>query len=205
METAKVIPKSVLKKRKRCEEWSLVKKAAETAKKKRSTDWRLIFKRAEQYAKEYDSLVTQLAINVMMSLQESDAKYDTDEIIKDVIVVTEFSVGGCVVNGYGKGVKWVKIIVDGQLRAMTDSQGIYKLDQIKFYTVIYMENPVTLTHGPKNVKPQVKQIDKDGWFCFEREKYEGKYHFKILPKWVPSKADVRKKVFVDIRLDRPIR
>ncbi|KAK1302351.1 hypothetical protein QJS10_CPB12g01467 [Acorus calamus] len=27
---------------------------------------------------------------------------------------------------------------------------------------------VTLTHGPKNVKPQVKQIDKDGWFCFER-------------------------------------
>ncbi|KAK1287080.1 60S ribosomal protein L7-2 [Acorus calamus] len=47
METAKVIPGSVLKKRKRSEEWSLVKKAAETAKKKRSTDRRLIFKRAE--------------------------------------------------------------------------------------------------------------------------------------------------------------
>ncbi|KAK1287809.1 hypothetical protein QJS10_CPB19g00996 [Acorus calamus] len=85
METAKVIPGSVLKKRKRSEEWSLVKKAAETAKKKRSTDRRLIFKRAEQYAKEYDSQVTQLDINVMMSLQESDAKYYTYEIIKSVI------------------------------------------------------------------------------------------------------------------------
>ncbi|KAK1305790.1 60S ribosomal protein L7-4 [Acorus calamus] len=56
VETAKVIPESVLKKRKRSEEWDLAKKeAADAAKKKRSADRRLIFKRAEQYAKEYES------------------------------------------------------------------------------------------------------------------------------------------------------
>ncbi|KAK1291834.1 60S ribosomal protein L7-4 [Acorus calamus] len=56
VETAKVIPESVLKKRKRSEEWALAKKeSADAAKKKRSADRKLIFSRAEQYSKEYES------------------------------------------------------------------------------------------------------------------------------------------------------
>nr|CAD1833216.1 unnamed protein product [Ananas comosus var. bracteatus] len=44
--------------------------------------------------------------------------------------VTGFSVGGRVVDTSGTGVEGVKIRVDGQLRAMTDNLGYYKLDQV---------------------------------------------------------------------------
>jgi len=44
--------------------------------------------------------------------------------------VTGFSVGGRVVDGNGVGVDGVKVTVDGQQRATTDSQGYYKLDQV---------------------------------------------------------------------------
>ncbi|OVA07522.1 Ribosomal protein L30 [Macleaya cordata] len=50
-----VVPESVLKKRKRSEEWELAKKQAlEAAKKKSAENRKLIFNRAKQYAQEYD-------------------------------------------------------------------------------------------------------------------------------------------------------
>ncbi|KAG1338774.1 nodal modulator 1 [Cocos nucifera] len=45
-------------------------------------------------------------------------------------MVTGFSVGGHVVDGIGAGVDNATVIVDGQLRAITDSQGYYMLDQV---------------------------------------------------------------------------
>ena len=44
--------------------------------------------------------------------------------------VTGFSVGGHVVDGYGAGIEGAKVIVDGQLRAVTDNLGYYRLDQV---------------------------------------------------------------------------
>ncbi|KAF8400237.1 hypothetical protein HHK36_013534 [Tetracentron sinense] len=50
-----VIPESVLKKRKRSEEWALAKKQElEATKKKNGENRKLIFCRAKQYAKEYE-------------------------------------------------------------------------------------------------------------------------------------------------------
>ncbi|CBI17892.3 unnamed protein product, partial [Vitis vinifera] len=50
-----VVPESVLKKRKRSEEWALAKKQElECTKKKNATNRTLIYVRAKQYAKEYD-------------------------------------------------------------------------------------------------------------------------------------------------------
>ncbi|OVA02659.1 Ribosomal protein L30 [Macleaya cordata] len=49
-----IIPESVLKKRKRSEDWALAKtQALEAQKKKNAENRKLIFKRAEQYVKEY--------------------------------------------------------------------------------------------------------------------------------------------------------
>jgi len=44
--------------------------------------------------------------------------------------VTGFSVGGRVIDGYGAGVESANVVVDGQLRAITDSLGYYRLDQV---------------------------------------------------------------------------
>ncbi|XP_074557229.1 large ribosomal subunit protein uL30x-like [Curcuma longa] len=55
-EAKKVIPESVLKKRKREEQWALAKKQELVAKKKKARENRkLIFARAQQYAKEYET------------------------------------------------------------------------------------------------------------------------------------------------------
>ncbi|XP_074561777.1 large ribosomal subunit protein uL30y-like [Curcuma longa] len=55
-EAKKVIPESVLKKRKREEQWALAKKQELAVKKKKSRENRkLIFARAQQYAKEYET------------------------------------------------------------------------------------------------------------------------------------------------------
>ena len=51
---------------------------------------------------------------------------------RDFDKVTGFSVGGHVVDGIGAGVDNATVIVDGQLRAITDSQGYYMLDQVCF-------------------------------------------------------------------------
>ncbi|KAK9931462.1 hypothetical protein M0R45_018737 [Rubus argutus] len=52
---AAVVPESVLKKRKRAEEWALAKKQAlESAKKTNSDNRKLIYIRAKKYAQEYD-------------------------------------------------------------------------------------------------------------------------------------------------------
>lgn len=57
-EAKAVIPESALKKRKREEQWALVKKQDLDAKKKKARENRkLIFSRAKQYAKEYESQV----------------------------------------------------------------------------------------------------------------------------------------------------
>lgn len=57
-EAKKIVPESVLKKRKREEEWALAKKTEiEAAKKKRAESRKLIYNRAKQYAKEYDEKV----------------------------------------------------------------------------------------------------------------------------------------------------
>ncbi|RZS20708.1 hypothetical protein BHM03_00053253 [Ensete ventricosum] len=51
-----VIPESVLKKRKREEQWALAKKQEADAKKTKARENRkVIFARADQYAKEYES------------------------------------------------------------------------------------------------------------------------------------------------------
>lgn len=44
--------------------------------------------------------------------------------------VTGFSVGGRVVDANDAGVEGVKIILDGHERAVTDKEGLYKLDQV---------------------------------------------------------------------------
>ncbi|KAG6475977.1 60S ribosomal protein L7-2-like [Zingiber officinale] len=55
-EAKKVIPESVLKKRKREEQWAVAKKQELAVKKKKSRENRkLIFSRAQQYAKEYET------------------------------------------------------------------------------------------------------------------------------------------------------
>ncbi|XP_074560422.1 uncharacterized protein LOC141816567 [Curcuma longa] len=57
-EAKKVIPESVLKKRKREEQWALAKKQELVAKKKKARENRkLIFARAQQYAKEYETQI----------------------------------------------------------------------------------------------------------------------------------------------------
>lgn len=54
-----VVPESVLKKRKRSEEWALAKKQeVEVTKKKNVANRKLIYVRAKQYAQEYDEQVT---------------------------------------------------------------------------------------------------------------------------------------------------
>lgn len=57
-EAKTIVPESVLKKRKREEEWALAKKQTlEAEKKKRAESRKLIYNRAQQYAKEYDQQV----------------------------------------------------------------------------------------------------------------------------------------------------
>lgn len=51
-------------------------------------------------------------------------------VVPQKFQVTGFSVGGRVVDSNGAGIDGVKIKVDGQQRATTDSQGYYKLDQV---------------------------------------------------------------------------
>ncbi|PKU75973.1 60S ribosomal protein L7-2 [Dendrobium catenatum] len=56
VEAKNVIPESVLKKRKREDQWALEKKEKlEEKRKKNRENRKLIFKRAEQYAKEYEN------------------------------------------------------------------------------------------------------------------------------------------------------
>lgn len=53
-----VVPESVLKKRKREEEWALAKKQGlEAAKKKNADNRKLIYNRAKQYSEEYKEQV----------------------------------------------------------------------------------------------------------------------------------------------------
>ncbi|KQK04071.1 nodal modulator 1 [Brachypodium distachyon] len=56
--------------------------------------------------------------------------------------VTGFSVGGRVIDGYGAGVEGANLIIDGQLRAVTDNLGYYRLDQVtsKKYTIVAEKN-----------------------------------------------------------------
>ncbi|XP_022729855.1 60S ribosomal protein L7-4-like isoform X3 [Durio zibethinus] len=55
-EVKAVIPESLLKRRKRNEEWELAKKQElEAAKKKKVENRKLIYTRAKQYAKEYEA------------------------------------------------------------------------------------------------------------------------------------------------------
>jgi len=66
-EAKTIVPESVLKKRKREEEWALAKKQAlEAAKKKRAESRKLIYNRAKQYAKEYDQQVH--SANLLLTL-----------------------------------------------------------------------------------------------------------------------------------------
>lgn len=44
--------------------------------------------------------------------------------------MTGFSVAGRVVDDHGAGIENAKVILDGQLKAVTDSLGYYKLDQV---------------------------------------------------------------------------
>ena len=58
VEAKVVVPESVLKKRKREEEWALAKKQElEAAKKKSGENRKLIYNRAKQYSEEYEQQV----------------------------------------------------------------------------------------------------------------------------------------------------
>lgn len=68
---AAIIPESVLKKRKRSEEWALLKNQELKVKKEKNAESRkIIFKRAEQYGKEYREKVSDksLCANKVASL-----------------------------------------------------------------------------------------------------------------------------------------
>ncbi|KAM0833417.1 hypothetical protein ACQ4PT_064262 [Festuca glaucescens] len=58
--------------------------------------------------------------------------------IPEKFQVTGFSVGGRVVDGYGAGIEGANVTIDGQLRAVTDNLGYYRLDQVtsKKYTIL---------------------------------------------------------------------
>lgn len=57
------MPESVLKKRKREEEWALAKKQElDGRKKKDKENRRVIFSRARQYAKEYETQVSEISL-----------------------------------------------------------------------------------------------------------------------------------------------
>ncbi|KAJ6823851.1 nodal modulator 3 [Iris pallida] len=161
--------------------------------------------------------------------------------------VTGFSIGGRVVDGSGAGVDGVKIKVDGQQRAMTDSQGYYKLDQVtsKHYSIIaekdhykfntlenflvlpnmaYIDDikavyydicgvvqsitgntkaKVALTHGPENVKPQMKLTNEKGKFCFEVP--PGEYRLSALaPTSESSSGLLFSPPHIDVKVDRPL-
>lgn len=62
-ESRTVVPESVLKKRKREEEWAIAKKQElEAAKKQNAEKRKLIFNRAKQYSKEYEEKVLVLQV-----------------------------------------------------------------------------------------------------------------------------------------------
>lgn len=68
-EVKAVIPESVLKKKKREEEWALAKEQElEAAKKKNKDNRKLIYNRAKQYAKEYDQQVVSTLIYISSCL-----------------------------------------------------------------------------------------------------------------------------------------
>uniref|UniRef100_A0A0E0JHI4 Carbohydrate-binding-like fold n=1 Tax=Oryza punctata TaxID=4537 RepID=A0A0E0JHI4_ORYPU len=129
--------------------------------------------------------------------------------------VTGFSVGGRVVDGYGAGVEGANVIVDGQLRAVTDNLGYYRLDQVtsKKYTIVAekdhyrfnrLENfMVTLTHGPENVKPQKKLVSENGKFCFEV--LAGEYRLSALPVDTEGSSSLMfSPGFIDVNVNSPL-
>lgn len=62
-EVKAVVPESVLKKRKRNEEWALAKKQEiEATKKKNAENRKLIYIRAKQYSKQYEEQVLTIMI-----------------------------------------------------------------------------------------------------------------------------------------------
>uniref|UniRef100_A0A1D1Y1N7 Nodal modulator 1 n=1 Tax=Anthurium amnicola TaxID=1678845 RepID=A0A1D1Y1N7_9ARAE len=179
------------------------------------------------------------------SLNISVEHHHTD--VSQKFQVTGFSVGGRVIGDNGAGVDGVKITVDGQLRAITDAQGYYKLDQVnsKHYSVVAEKDhykfsnlnnflvlpnmasigdiraisydvcgivrlintnykaKVSLTHGPANVKPQIKQIDDSGKFCFEVP--PGEYRLSALAmKSESSSLLFFSPPYIDITVDKPL-
>ncbi|KAK6118530.1 hypothetical protein DH2020_047730 [Rehmannia glutinosa] len=144
-------------------------------------------------------------------------------IVPQKFQVTGFSVGGRVVDGNGNGVDAATILVDGLERSITDTEGYYKLDQvlpnmvsiIDIKAVSYdicgsaqtvssaYKAKVALTHGPKNVKPQVKQTDESGNFCFEVP--PGEYRlsaFAALPESAPEL--LFSPHYIDVIVNKPL-
>ncbi|URD77738.1 nodal modulator [Musa troglodytarum] len=136
--------------------------------------------------------------------------------------VTGFSIGGRVVDDFGAGVDSAKILVDGQLKTITDAQGYYKLDQvlpnmakiedIKVYYydicgVVRTISPdskamVTLSHGPEHVKPQRKLIDENGSFCFEVP--PGEYRLSALAVDSENSGLMFSPSYVDVKVNSPL-
>ncbi|XP_037405521.1 nodal modulator 1-like isoform X2 [Triticum dicoccoides] len=76
--------------------------------------------------------------------------------------VTGFSVGGHVVDGYGAGIEGAKVIVDGQLRAVTDNLGYYRLDQVtsKKYDIVAEKDHYKFNRlGNFMILPNMESID----------------------------------------------
>ncbi|KAE8682201.1 60S ribosomal protein L7-4 [Hibiscus syriacus] len=77
-EVKTLVPESLLKKRKRNEEWKLAKKQGlEAAKKKKAENRKLIFNRAKQYAKEYEA---QLSFCLLFESYQCHAPYDKKDL-----------------------------------------------------------------------------------------------------------------------------
>ncbi|KAG9457834.1 hypothetical protein H6P81_002342 [Aristolochia fimbriata] len=61
---------------------------------------------------------------------------------------------------------------------------------------------VALTHGPENVKPQVKQTDQNGRFCFEVP--PGEYRLSALPSTESSSVLLFLPPFIDVQVTNPV-
>lgn len=88
------------------------------------------------YYKGENTVFDILPPSIMVSVEHHDV------LVDQKFQVTGFSVGGRVIDGFGSGISGVKILLDGTQKAITDSQGYYKLDQVtsKKYSIVAIKD-----------------------------------------------------------------
>ncbi|KAK6937266.1 hypothetical protein RJ641_030774, partial [Dillenia turbinata] len=87
--------------------------------------------------------------------------------------VTGFSVGGPVIDNNGMGVDSARVIVNGgglsliNMEITNLTSNSFDISGVVHIASSGSKAKVALTHGPENVKPQVRWTDESGNFCFE--------------------------------------